>query len=82
VKSPAKKSVPASQKPTPDVLVANTGTVFTFCPLTAQAGEWDERTNVGAISKHVHYRGHDDALEACEGFRLALLPPRKNEDKR
>jgi hypothetical protein len=48
VKSPAKKSVPASQKPTPDMLVANSGTVFTFCPLTAQAGEWDERTNVGS----------------------------------
>ena len=40
MKSPAKKSVPASQKPTPDVLVANAGTVFTFCLLTARAKTW------------------------------------------
>jgi hypothetical protein len=40
VKSPAKKSVPASKKPTPDILVANAGSVFTFCPLTTRAKEW------------------------------------------
>lgn len=31
---------------TPDVLVRNEGTVFVFCPLTAEAGQW--------ISEHVH----------------------------
>ena len=36
----AKKSVPASQKLTPDVLVHNEGTVFLFNPLTAKAKEW------------------------------------------
>jgi hypothetical protein len=45
VKSPAKKSVPArftsvSQKPSPDVLVVNLGTLFAFCPLTTRAKEW------------------------------------------
>ena len=33
MKSPAKK-------PTPDVLVENVGTVFTFCPLTMKAKTW------------------------------------------
>lgn len=27
-------------KATPDVLVNNAGTLFTFCPLTARAKEW------------------------------------------
>jgi hypothetical protein len=40
MKSPAKKSVSASQKPIPDVLVANAGTVFAFCPLTTRAKGW------------------------------------------
>jgi hypothetical protein len=51
VKSPAKKSVPARftsvshvskdmQKPSPDVLVLNLGTLFAFCPLTTRAKEW------------------------------------------
>lgn len=45
MKSPAKKSVALSQKPapvvpTPDVLVANAGTVFTFCALSTKAKEW------------------------------------------
>jgi hypothetical protein len=40
VESPTKKSVSASQKPAPDVLVANGGTVFTFCPLTDRAKTW------------------------------------------
>jgi hypothetical protein len=31
---------------TPDVLVRNEGTVFVFCPLTAEAEQW--------ISEHVH----------------------------
>ena len=30
----------------PDVLVRNEGTVFVFCPLTAEAEQW--------ISEHVH----------------------------
>ena len=29
-----------NDKRTPDVLVANEGTVFVFCPLTAAAKEW------------------------------------------
>jgi hypothetical protein len=29
-----------SPKVTPDVLVNNAGTLFTFCPLTARAKEW------------------------------------------
>ena len=33
---------------TPDVLVANVGTLFTFCPLTARAKEWIEE-NVETI---------------------------------
>ena len=82
VKSPAKKSVPASQKPTPDVLVANTGTVFTFCPLTAHSGEWNERTNaIGIISKTGRYGGtyanSDIAFEfgtwICPEFKLYLI---------
>src|SRR5262249_55207634 len=40
VKSPAKKSAPVVS--TPDVLVANAGTVFTFCPLTARGKLWIE----------------------------------------
>jgi len=40
VKSPAKDSLTASQKPTPDVLVNNAGTLFLFCPLTFKAKEW------------------------------------------
>jgi len=30
----------AKEAQTPDVLVANAGTVFAFCPLTARAKEW------------------------------------------
>jgi hypothetical protein len=37
VKSPKKSPVPL-----PDVLVANAGTVFTFCPLTTRAKKWIE----------------------------------------
>lgn len=29
-----------SQKPSPDVLVVNLGTLFAFCPLTTRAKEW------------------------------------------
>jgi hypothetical protein len=39
VKSPAKKSA-TPVVPTPDVLVANVGRVFTFCPLTMKAKTW------------------------------------------
>jgi hypothetical protein len=30
----------SEQKSEPDVLVANAGSVFTFCPLSARAKEW------------------------------------------
>jgi hypothetical protein len=47
VKSSAKKS----HESNPDVLVANAGTVFTFCPLTARAKLWiEENVETG---KHV-----------------------------
>jgi hypothetical protein len=36
----------AASSVTPDVLVRNEGTVFVFCPLTAEAKQW--------ISEHVH----------------------------
>jgi hypothetical protein len=36
----------AASSATPDVLVRNEGTVFVFCPLTAEAKQW--------ISEHVH----------------------------
>ena len=51
MKSPTKTS------PVPDVLVANAGTVFTFCPLTARAKTWVDE-NVQAES----YRWFGDAL--------------------
>ena len=39
----------AKKTPTPDVLVANAGTLFTFCPLTRQAKAWiDENVQPGA----------------------------------
>jgi hypothetical protein len=44
-----KRNIMQSQNKSPDVLVANAGTVFTFCPLTARAEEW--------IAEHVQ----DDA---------------------
>ena len=41
MKSPAKKSLgDRRESATPDVLVANGGTVFTFCPLTDRAKTW------------------------------------------
>jgi hypothetical protein len=39
----ADKKPPTSERPkakSPDVLVRNEGTVFVFCPLTAEANEW------------------------------------------
>jgi hypothetical protein len=48
VKSPAKNSVTPA---TPDVLVANGGTVFTFCPLTTRAKTWID-DNVQTESYH------------------------------
>jgi len=60
VKSPAKQSAP-------DVLVANAGTVFTFCALTARAKEWiDENVQDDAqwfgSSLVVEHRTHGDWL--------------------
>ena len=45
------------QSVTPDVLVKNVGTLYTFCPLTLRAKEW--------IDEHVQ----DDA----QWFRYALI---------
>lgn len=51
---------PKKQSVTPDVLVNNVGTLYTFCPLTLQAKEW--------IDEHVQ----DDA----QWFGHALIEHR------
>jgi hypothetical protein len=48
---------PKKQSVTPDVLVSNVGTLYTFCPLTLRAKEW--------IDEHVQ----DDA----QRFGYALI---------
>jgi hypothetical protein len=56
----------------PDVLVANAGTVFVFCPLTARAKEW--------IDEHVepHATSYGDALIVDHRFALGLAAGMKD----
>jgi squalene cyclase len=60
VKSPAKKSAP-------DVLVANAGTVFTFCPLTTRAKEWIEEN----VQDDAQWFGHALVVEHRYAWGLA-----------
>jgi len=52
---------------TPDVLVANAGTLFTFCPLTARAKEWiDEH-----VQSDAQWFGNALVVEHRYAWRLA-----------
>lgn len=67
---------PTQKTPAPDVLVANAGTVFTFCPLTERAKEWID-DNVSSESwqwlGHVLVVEHRFALGLAAGMQDAGL---------
>ncbi len=53
--------------PTPDVLVNNVGTLYTFCPLTLQAKEWiDEH-----VQDDAQWFGHALIVEHRYAWGLA-----------
>jgi hypothetical protein len=65
-----------SSKETPDVLVENAGSVFTFCPQTAQAKSWiDENvaTEPWQWFGHVLCVEHRYAAGLASGMRDAGL---------
>jgi len=59
--SPRKKSV------TPDVLVNNVGTLYTFCPLTLRAKEWID----GHVQDDAQWFGHALIVEHRYAWGLA-----------
>jgi hypothetical protein len=61
VKSPNQESI------TPDVLVANVGTLFTFCPLTDKAKEWIEEN----VQDDAQWFGHALVVEHRYAWGLA-----------
>jgi hypothetical protein len=65
-----------SQKQAPDVLVANAGSVFTFCPLTPKAKSWiEENVETEAWQRfgHALVVEHRYALGLAAGMQDAGL---------